>query len=203
MVTGYFVAPGRTTRSRRKLGPQMHGMHGPPVCGYALVFANLVPSYGLNSFTVRMERETPLSNLRCLAAYPFMGKASRENLQDKSSFGTCASRKGLIPETKGEVTLTETLSVIMTLGITVSNDFIVLYLCRWIYQNVGTIIFLTLCRLIYLCPLKTKYKIKIQVISNGMHTNVVMLLLEHNTNHDIYMSINKVPINMTTEMTSS
>jgi hypothetical protein len=45
--------------------------------------ANLVPSYGLNSSTVLwMERETPLSNLRCLAAYPFMGKASGENLED-------------------------------------------------------------------------------------------------------------------------
>jgi hypothetical protein len=28
-----------------------------------------------------MERETPLSNLRCRAAYPFMGKASGENLR--------------------------------------------------------------------------------------------------------------------------
>jgi hypothetical protein len=34
-----------------------------------------------------MERETPLSNLRCLAAYPFMGKASGENSEDKSSLG--------------------------------------------------------------------------------------------------------------------
>jgi len=58
----------------------MHDMHGPPVCGYALVSANIVPSYGLNSSTVLwMERETPLSNLSCLAAYPFMGKASGEN----------------------------------------------------------------------------------------------------------------------------
>lgn len=29
----------------------MHGMHGPTVFGYALMPANLVPSYGLNSST--------------------------------------------------------------------------------------------------------------------------------------------------------
>jgi hypothetical protein len=34
-----------------------------------------------------MERETPLSNLRCRAAYPFMGKPSGENPEDKSSLG--------------------------------------------------------------------------------------------------------------------
>jgi hypothetical protein len=34
-----------------------------------------------------MEKETPLSNLRCRAAYPFMGKASGENPEDKSSVG--------------------------------------------------------------------------------------------------------------------
>jgi hypothetical protein len=33
-----------------------------------------------------MERETSLSNLRCLAAYPFMGNASGENPEDKSSY---------------------------------------------------------------------------------------------------------------------
>jgi hypothetical protein len=33
-----------------------------------------------------MERETPLSNLRCLAAYPFMG-----NPEDKSSSGPVKS----------------------------------------------------------------------------------------------------------------
>jgi hypothetical protein len=38
-----------------------------------------------------MERETPLSNLRCLAAYPFMGKASGENPEDKSSLGPAKS----------------------------------------------------------------------------------------------------------------
>jgi len=38
-----------------------------------------------------MERETPLSNLRCLAAYPFMGKASGENPEDKSSLGPVKS----------------------------------------------------------------------------------------------------------------
>jgi hypothetical protein len=62
-------------------------MHGPLVCGYALVSANLVLSYayGLNSSTVLwMERETPLSNLHCLVAHPFMGKASGENPEDKS-----------------------------------------------------------------------------------------------------------------------
>jgi hypothetical protein len=32
-----------------------------------------------------MERDTPLSNLHCLAACPFMGKASGENPDDKSS----------------------------------------------------------------------------------------------------------------------
>ena len=92
-------------------------MHCPPVCGYALVSVNLVPSYGLNSSTVLwMERETPLSNLRCLAAYPFMGKASGEIPEDKFSLGPVKTllcfqeRKGLIPEAKGEVTLTETLS---------------------------------------------------------------------------------------------
>jgi hypothetical protein len=68
------------------------GMHCPPVCGYALVSANLLPSYGLNSSTVLwMTRETPLSNLRCLAAYPFMGKASGENPEDKSSLGSVKS----------------------------------------------------------------------------------------------------------------
>jgi hypothetical protein len=42
-----------------------------------------------------MERETSLSNLRCLAAYPFIGKASGENPEDKFSLGpvkTHASR---------------------------------------------------------------------------------------------------------------
>jgi hypothetical protein len=38
-----------------------------------------------------MERETPLSNLRCLAAYPFMGNASGENHEDKSSLGPVKS----------------------------------------------------------------------------------------------------------------
>jgi hypothetical protein len=32
-----------------------------------------------------MERETPLLSLRCLAAYPFMGRVSGENPKDKSS----------------------------------------------------------------------------------------------------------------------
>ena len=82
---------------------------------HALVSANLVPSYGLNSSTVLwMERETPLSNLRCLAAYPFMGKASGENPEDKSSLEPVKSflcfQENLIPEAKGEITLTETLS---------------------------------------------------------------------------------------------
>jgi hypothetical protein len=31
-----------------------------------------------------MERETPLSNLHCLVAHSFMGKASGENPEDKS-----------------------------------------------------------------------------------------------------------------------
>ena len=71
----------------------------------------------LNSSTVLwMERETSLSNLRCLVAYPFIGKASGENPEDKFSLGPVKTllcfqeRKGLIPEAKGEVTLTETLS---------------------------------------------------------------------------------------------
>jgi hypothetical protein len=38
-----------------------------------------------------MERETPLSNLHCLAAYPFIEKASGENLENKSSLGPVKS----------------------------------------------------------------------------------------------------------------
>jgi hypothetical protein len=38
-----------------------------------------------------MERETPLSNLYRPAAYPFMGKASGENPEDKSSLGRVES----------------------------------------------------------------------------------------------------------------
>jgi hypothetical protein len=38
-----------------------------------------------------MERETPLSNLRYLSAYQFMGKASGENLEDKSNLGPVKS----------------------------------------------------------------------------------------------------------------
>ena len=38
-----------------------------------------------------MERETPLSNLRILAAYPLMGKPSGENPEDKSSLGPVKS----------------------------------------------------------------------------------------------------------------
>jgi hypothetical protein len=38
-----------------------------------------------------MEKETPLSNLRCLAAYSFMGKALGENPEDKSSLGPVKS----------------------------------------------------------------------------------------------------------------
>ena len=53
-------------------------------------------------------------NLRCLAAYPFMGKASGENSGDKSILGPVNSllcfQENLIPEAKGEITLTETLS---------------------------------------------------------------------------------------------
>ena len=43
-----------------------------------------------------MERETPLSNLRYLAGIPIYGKG--------------LGRKGHIPDAKGEVILTETLS---------------------------------------------------------------------------------------------
>ena len=93
----------------------MHGTHGPSVCGYALVSANLVPSYGLNSSTVLwMERETPLSNLRCLAAYPFMGKASGENPEDESSLGPVKSllcfHERSYARSLGRGNLTETLS---------------------------------------------------------------------------------------------
>jgi hypothetical protein len=38
-----------------------------------------------------MERKTPLSNLHHRAAYPFMGKASGENHEDKSSLGPLKS----------------------------------------------------------------------------------------------------------------
>jgi hypothetical protein len=38
-----------------------------------------------------MEREISLSNLCCHAAYPFMGKASGENPEDKSSLGSVKS----------------------------------------------------------------------------------------------------------------
>ena len=48
--------------------------------------------YGLNSSTVLwMESETPLSNLRCLSVYQFMGKTSGENPEDKSSLGPVRS----------------------------------------------------------------------------------------------------------------
>jgi hypothetical protein len=36
-----------------------------------------------SSIVLWMERETPLSNLRCLAPYPFMGNASGENPEPK------------------------------------------------------------------------------------------------------------------------
>ena len=93
----------------------MYGMHGPPVCRYALVSVNLVSSYGLNSSTVLwMERETPLSNLRCLAAYPFMGKASGENPEDESSLGPVKSllcfHERSYARSLGRGNLTETLS---------------------------------------------------------------------------------------------
>ena len=51
MVTGYLTAPGKITRSRRNLGPQMHSIHGPSAYGHVLMPANLDPSYGLNSST--------------------------------------------------------------------------------------------------------------------------------------------------------
>jgi hypothetical protein len=38
-----------------------------------------------------MESETPLSSLLCLAAYLFIGKASGENPENKSSLGPVKS----------------------------------------------------------------------------------------------------------------
>jgi hypothetical protein len=55
-------------------------MHGPSVCGYALVSANLVPSYGLNSSSFVDGEGNSIMK-------PPLGKVSGENPKDKSSLG--------------------------------------------------------------------------------------------------------------------
>ena len=69
VVDGNWMLRG--SRQNHKVSEEIKPLDARHAWPTALVSANLVPSYayGLNSSTVLwMERETPLSNLRCLAA---------------------------------------------------------------------------------------------------------------------------------------
>ena len=88
-------SPRPNHKVSRNLDPQMHGMPGPSVCGYALIPANLDPNYGLDSATAlwltmesqRLWEQTQIENMDRwnLSAIELQSSKGRKTLKENTN----------------------------------------------------------------------------------------------------------------------
>ena len=116
VVDGNWMLPGsRQNHEVLEETRPLDARHGPLVCGYALVSANLVPSYGLklHCFVDGEGNSIIKPTLPCGHTH-LWERLRKETLRINQVWDlqcpSCASRKGHIPDAKGEVILTEILS---------------------------------------------------------------------------------------------